>query len=70
MTIDPAKPDCKATADAVAVTPEEFAGRTRTDSRYLREWLADEGTWLIGEPFAHARPAAETPFNIVPEARA
>jgi SAM-dependent methyltransferase len=30
----------KAMADGVAVTPEELAGRTSTDARYLREWLA------------------------------
>jgi hypothetical protein len=121
MTIDPAKPTYQATADAVAVTPAEFAGRTSTDSRYVRESLAaqafapsvepnplfspdglqlrrgyfaslvggfapapgddavarpvreslaDEGTWLILEPFAQNRPAAETPFNIVLEVRA
>jgi SAM-dependent methyltransferase len=62
----------KAMADGVPVTPEELAGRTGLNERYLREWLgsmttaeyvehdAESGKYRL--PLEHALPLADEEF--------
>jgi len=65
----------KAMAGAGPLTPAELASRTATDERYVREWLsAQAGEARLRDVvtkggFTRVRRAAETPFNMVLEAR-
>jgi len=45
----------KAMADCRWLSPGELAARTETDTRHIRETLAEDGTCLLVEPYAADR---------------
>lgn len=65
----------KAMAAFGPITAAELARRTKTDERYVGEWLNAQAasgyvtlpTWIAGA--SRLRRAAETPFKLILEAR-